>query len=66
VHRVLIDYWLYHGAHPIYCVRAPAGATDDDVRAEALRQHGLMPLRDLDHAPLDFIAMLRAASVHKD
>ena len=63
---MLIDYWLYHGAHPIYCVRAPAGATDEDVRAEALRQHGLMPLRDLDHAPLDFIAMLRAASVHKD
>ena len=63
---MLIDYWLYHGAHPIYCVRAPAGATDDDVRAEALRQHGLMPLRDLDHAPLDFIAMLRAASVHTD
>lgn len=63
---MLIDYWLYHGAHPIYCVRAPAGATDDDVRAEALRQHGLMPLRDLDHAPLDFIAMLRSASVHTD
>ena len=63
---MLIDYWLYHGAHPIYCVRAPVGATDDDVRAEALRQHGLMPLRDLDHAPLDFIAMLRAASVHTD
>lgn len=63
---MLIDYWLYHGAHPIYCVRAPAGATDADVRAEALRQHGLMPLRDLDHAPLDFIAMLRGASVHRD
>jgi hypothetical protein len=63
---MLIDHWLYHGAHPIYCVRAPAGASDDEVRAEALRQHALMPLRDLDHAPLDFTAMLRTASVHKD
>jgi len=61
---MLIDYWLYHGAHPIYCVRAPAGASDEQVRAEALRQHALMPLRDLDRDPLDFTAMLRAASVH--
>ena len=63
---MLIDYWLYHGAHPIYCVRAPAGASDEQVRAEALRQHELMPLRDLDRDPLDFTAMLRAASVHTD
>ena len=63
---MLIDYWLYHGAHPIYCVRARHGASDDEVRAEALRQHALMPLRDLDRAPLDFTAMLRAASVHKN
>jgi len=63
---MLIDYWLYHGAHAIYCVRAPAGATDEEVRAEALRQHALMPLRDLDRAPLDFAAMLHAASVHRD
>ena len=62
---MLIDYWLYHGAHPIYCVRAPAGASDEQVRAEALRQHALMPLRDLDRHPLDFTAMLRAASVHR-
>jgi len=62
---VLIDYWLYHGAHPIYCVRARAGATDEEVRAEALRQHARMPLRDLDHAPLDFTALLRRASVHR-
>jgi hypothetical protein len=62
---VLIDYWLYHGTYPLYCVRARAGATDDEVRAEALRQHALMPLRDLDHAPHDFAALLRAASVHR-
>jgi len=62
---VLIDYWLYHGAYAIYCVRAPADATDEEVRAEALRQHALMPLRDLDRDPLDFSAMLRAASVHR-
>ena len=62
----MIDYWLYHGAQPIYCVRAPVDATDEEIRAEALRQHALMPLRDLDRAPLDFTAMLRAASVHKD
>jgi hypothetical protein len=63
---VLIDYWLYHGAQAIYCVRAPAGASDAQVRAEALRQHALMPFRDLDHAAPDFTALLRAASVHKD
>jgi hypothetical protein len=63
---MLIDYWLYHGAQAIYCVRARADATDEEVRAEALRQHALMPLRDLDSAPLDFTALLRAASVHKD
>jgi hypothetical protein len=63
---MLMDYWLYHGAYPIYCVRAPAGATDEEVRAEALRQHALMPLRDLDQDPLDFTAMLRAASVYTD
>ena len=63
---MLIDHWLYHGAHPIYCVRAPAGASDDEVRAEALRQHALMPFRDLDHAAPDFAALLGAASVHKD
>jgi len=63
---MLIDYWLYQGAHPIYCVRARAGASDEEIRAEALRQHALMPLRDLDRAPLDFAALLRTASVHKD
>jgi hypothetical protein len=63
---VLIDYWLYHGAQPIYCVRAPADATDAEVRAEALRQHALMPFRDLDHVAPEFTALLRAASVHKD
>ena len=63
---MLIDYWLYHGAHPIYCVRAPVDATDDDVRAEALRQHALMPFRDLDGAAPEFPALLRVASVHKD
>lgn len=62
----MIDYWLYHGAHPIYCVRAPVDATDDDVRAEALRQHALMPFRDLDGAAPEFPALLRVASVHKD
>jgi hypothetical protein len=62
----LIDYWLYHGAQAIYCVRAPAGASDAEVRAEALRQHALMPFGDLDHAAPDFIALLGAASVHKD
>jgi len=63
---VLIEYWLYHGTHPIYCVRASDNASDEEIRAEALRQHALMPLRDLDHVPLDFAAMLHAASVHKD
>jgi hypothetical protein len=63
---VLIDYWLYHGAQPIYCVRAPVDATDEEIRAEALRQHALMPFRDLDHAAPDFTALLRMASVHKD
>jgi hypothetical protein len=63
---VLIDYWLYHGTQPIYCVRAPVDATDAEVRAEALRQHALMPFRDLDDALIDFTALLRAASVHKD
>ncbi len=63
---MLIDYWLYHGAHPIYCVRAPVDATDGQVRAEALRQHALMPFRDLDHATPEFPALLRAASVHKN
>ena len=63
---MLIDYWLYHGAQPIYCVRAPADASDAEVRAEALRQHALMPFGDLDHAAPDFTAMLRMASVYKD
>jgi hypothetical protein len=63
---VLIDYWLYHGAQAIYCVRAPADASDAEVRAEALRQHALMPFGDLDGATPAFTALLRAASVHKD
>jgi hypothetical protein len=63
---MLIDYWLYQGAHAIYCVRAPAGASDEEIRAEALRQHALMPLRDLDQAPLDFTALLSTATVHRE
>ncbi len=63
---MLIDFCLYHGTHPIYRVRAPAGATDEEVRAEAVRQHARMPLRDLDHTPLDFTALLRRASVHRE
>ena len=43
---MLIDYWLYHGAQAIYCVRAPAGASDDGgprrgaapARAHAVRR----------------------------
>ena len=62
----MIDYWLYHGAQPIYCVRAPVDASAEEVRAEALRQHALMPFRDLDHATPDFTALLGAASVHRD
>jgi len=62
-------FWLYYGAAPVYCVRAPAAATDQAIRAEALRQHGLVPCCFADYPamnPGEFADVLRTATVARD
>ena len=59
-------YWLYIGARPLTAVILPAGASDDQVKREALRLFNLAPCAFADYphvAPFEHRANIEAARV---
>lgn len=57
-------FWLYHNGYALASVRAPAGATNADVRALAAEQHDAVPAcYGTGMAPFEYRAALLRADV---
>ncbi len=58
-----VTYWLYYRSVPIYAVRLPPGAVDQDVRSAALQWHERVPLCYPDHNPTEISHMILSSEV---